>query len=157
MIDQKMRDLIIIRFLDAPRDRVWKAWTEPKLLEKWWGPKGVTNPTCELDARPGGVINIVMLAGDELGELKGRRWPMTGTVRKIVPPKKLVFDSQAIMNDKPILETLSTLILEDQDVKTKMMFHIVVKKTRPEAEGPLAGMEMGWNQSLDKLTDLLKI
>ena len=61
------RELTITRTFDAPRELVWKAWTDPKMLERWWGPRGVTNPTCEFDATKGGEIYIVMEAGKELG------------------------------------------------------------------------------------------
>ena len=67
MADELKKELTITRIFDAPRDLVWKAWTDQKILQKWWGPKGVTNPICEWDARLGGNIYIVMLAGKELG------------------------------------------------------------------------------------------
>ncbi len=59
------KELILTRILDAPRELVFKAWTDPKMLAEWWGPKGVTNPICEIDAKVGGKIHIVMLAGRE--------------------------------------------------------------------------------------------
>lgn len=148
---QNNKELTIIRVFNAPREKVFKAWTEPELVAKWWGPKGVTNPTCEWDARPGGVIDVVMLAGEELGDLKGSEWPMKGTFREVDPPNRLVYTSSAIMDNKPILECTNTVIFEEQDGKTKMILKIVVTKASPEAEGPLSGMEIGWNQSIDKL------
>jgi uncharacterized protein YndB with AHSA1/START domain len=48
------RQLVLTRVFDAPRELVFKAWTETERLKRWWGPKGFTNPVCELDARPGG-------------------------------------------------------------------------------------------------------
>lgn len=146
------KELIIERTLNAPRERVFKAWIDPVQVAAWWGPSGVTNPTCEIDPRPGGMIHIVMLAGKELGDLAGNEWPMTGVVKEIIEPEKFVFTTTAIMNDKPILETLNTITLEEYGDKTKMKLHILVTKETPEAAGPLSGMEMGWNQSLDKLT-----
>src|SRR6185312_11665543 len=107
---------------------------------KWWGPKGVTNPTCVWEAKPQGAIHIVMLAGKELGVLAGEEWPMTGTFEEVQEPEKLVFTGNVIMNDKPVLENRTTVILEETtDGKTKMTVHIVVTKTTPEAEGPLQG------------------
>jgi uncharacterized protein YndB with AHSA1/START domain len=134
---ENIRQLNIVREINAPREQVYKAWTDPELLKQWWGPNGVTNPVCELDLRPGGSINIVMLAGSELGDL--------------IPPSKLVYSSSAVLDGKPILDTTNTLTLEDHDGKTKMTLNITVTRTAPEAEGPLSGMEVGWNQSLDKL------
>jgi hypothetical protein len=53
-------EFIFERVLDAPPDRVFRAWTDPEGLARWWGPKGFTNPLCEVDARPGGAIRIHM-------------------------------------------------------------------------------------------------
>lgn len=149
------RELIIERTFDAPREKVWKAWTDQKELQKWWGPREFTNPTCEFDAREGGAINIVMLAGPKLGSMAGMEAPMTGTVKEIVPPERLVFTSAALLNGKPMLENLTTMTLEEVDGKTKMRLHVVVTMATPEAEGPLSGMKMGWTQSIDKLGEFL--
>ena len=149
------KELSLTRLFDAPRELVFKAWTDPKLLASWWGPRGVTNPICELDVRPHGQINIVMLAGEELGDLKGSRWPMKGVFQEIREPEKIVFTSTAIINDKPIIENLTTVMFEEYEGKTKLTLHVVVTKVTPEGEGPLSGMEMGWTQSLDKLAEFL--
>jgi uncharacterized protein YndB with AHSA1/START domain len=141
--------------LDAPVERVWRAWTAPAELQKWWGPRGVTNPTCEWEARPGGKINVVMLAGEELGPLKGQEWPMTGQFKEVVPHQKLVYTSNPVMAGKPIMESLCTVTFEAQGDQTKLTLQVVITEATPEAEGPLAGMAMGWNQSLDKLTESL--
>jgi len=155
MPEASKHDLLIIRVLDAPLERVWRAWTDPQELQKWWGPRGVTNPVCTWEARAGGKIDIVMLAGEELGNLKGSEWPMNGTFQEVTPPNKLVYTSSAIMNNKSIIESTNTVTLEEHDGKTKLTFHIVITKATPEAEGPLAGMETGWNQAIDKLTENL--
>lgn len=149
------RELTITRLLDAPLEAVWQAWTDPAKLKAWWGPRGVTNPTCVWEASPGGKINVVMLAGAELGELNGQEWPMTGIFQEVVPRQKLVYTSSAIMDGKPIIDTLSTVTFEAQGPKTKLTLHVVVTKAAPEAAMALSGMEMGWNQSLDKLTESL--
>lgn len=153
------KELTLTRVFDASLELVWKAWTDPKLLAQWWGPRGVTNPVCEFDKRKDGLIHIVMLAGDELGDLKGSKWPMKGVIREIVEPKRLVFTGAALKSDDEtlILENLNTVTLEEENGKTKMTLHIVVTKITPEAEGPLKGMEMGWTQSIDKLGEFLSI
>ena len=145
------RELTITRIFDAPRELVFKAWTDPKIIAKWWGPRGVTNPVCDLAARLGGSIHIVMLAGKDLGDLEGQKWPMKGIFNEIIPPKRIVFTSSAIEDEdgNPQLENKVTIMLEDFGGKTKMILHIVVTKAGPGTEGPLSGMEMGWNQSID--------
>jgi len=153
---EEHKELTLTRIYDTPREMVWKAWTDPKLVQQWWGPNGVTNPTCEWDATPGGNIHLVMLAGRELGPMAGQEWPMTGEFEQLQEPEKIVFTASAIMDDKEVLKHRTTVTLEEQDGKTKMTVHIVVIKTTPEAAGPLQGMEMGWNQQLDKLGESLK-
>jgi uncharacterized protein YndB with AHSA1/START domain len=150
-MEENTKELNIVREINAPTEQVFKAWTDPEILKKWWGPNGVTNSVRELDLKPNGLIDIVMLAGSELGDLEGSEWPMTGIFQEITPPTKLVYTSSAIIDGQPILDTLNTLILEDHEGKTKMTFNVKVTRTTPQAEGPLAGMEMGWNQSIDKL------
>jgi len=158
--NQPKKELTLVRMFDAPREKVFKAWTDEKLVQQWWGPNGVTNPVCEVDAKVDGLINIVMLAGEELGPAKGLKWPMTGKFVEIVEPEKIVFTAQAINNDKPFLETTNTVTFADEAGKTKMTVHIVVTKTYPEAgrmlEQALAGMEAGWNQQSDKLVKFVE-
>jgi uncharacterized protein YndB with AHSA1/START domain len=150
------KELTLTRIYDVPREKVWKYWTDPTLVQQWWGPDGVSIPTCVWEARPEGTINIVMLAGKELGPMAGQEWPMTGKFVDVQEPGKLVFSANAIMNDKPILEHLTTVTFEEKDGKTHMTVHIQVTMVTPEAAGPLSGMEMGWNQQLDKLGKSLR-
>lgn len=154
-MEETKKELTLTRTYDAPRDLVFKAWTDPKMVAQWWGPSGVTNPTCVWEARPGGNIHIVMLAGKDLGPFAGQEWPMTGKFETVEAPSKLVYTSNAIVDGKEVLQTLTTVTLEEKGGKTHMNVHIVVTKTTPEAQGPLQGMEMGWNQQLDKLGDFL--
>ena len=151
------RTVTIERVLNAPRDKVWKTWTDPEKLAKWWGPKGVTNPECQVDLRVGGTIYVVMLAGPELGPLSGQRWPMKGTFKEIVPNEKLVFENNAVAEDgTKLLEGETTVVLADADGgKTKLTLTTYAKGLVPQAPQMLAGMEMGWTQSIDKLTELL--
>lgn len=152
MADEK-KELVITRVFDAPLELVWKAWTDPMLLQKWWGPKWVTNPTCEWDAKPGGKINIVMLAGKEMGSFAGVKWPMRGTFREVIPQSRLVYTGEALDDVKDVMiESENTVEFEEMGGKTKMTLHIVITKSGgPRAEFALQGMEMGWNQSIEKL------
>jgi uncharacterized protein YndB with AHSA1/START domain len=151
------KDLKITRVFDAPRELVWKAWTDEKQIAKWWGPRGVTNPTCVWDAKPKGKISIIMLAGKELGNFAGQKWPMAGTFREVTPQSRIVFVSNALDDVKNILiESEVTVDLEELGKKTKLMLHIVVTKVDEErAAFALQGMEAGWTQSIDKLGEAL--
>ena len=145
------RELVITRIIDAPRDLVFKAWTDPKRVAQWWGPRYFTNPVCELDARPGGAILIHMRGPD------GVIYPMKGTFQEIMEPEKLVFTASALEEEEgnPLLESLTIVTFAEHEGKTKLTLHVVVTRAEPGAEGALAGMEEGWSQSLDKLTELL--
>lgn len=145
------RELVITRIFDAPRELVFKAWTDPKHLAQWWGPKGFTNPVCELDVRPGGAILIHMTGPD------GVVYPMKGVYREIVPPERLVFTDSAFEDEQgnPQLEGLTTVTFVEHEGKTKLTVHAVVVKSTPDVAAALEGMEEGWNQSLDKLAEHL--
>ncbi len=140
------QELTMTRAFEAPREVVFKAWTDPKHLKDWWGPKGFTTPVCEADPRPGGAIRIHMRGPD------GMVYPMRGEYREVVEPERLVFNSEPL-DDKgaPMFAVLHTLTFEKQGQKTKMTMHAQVIMATAKAPQYLAGMEMGWNQSLDRL------
>jgi uncharacterized protein YndB with AHSA1/START domain len=160
MADELKKELTITRIFDASRDLVWKAWTDQKILQKWWGPRGVTNPICEWDARPGGKIYIVMLAGKELGPAVGMKWPMKGTFKEVIPQSRLVFVGGALddvdRGSDTFFEHEVTVDFEDLGGKTKMNLHVVITKAEgPKAPAALQGMTEGWNQQIDKLSELV--
>jgi uncharacterized protein YndB with AHSA1/START domain len=143
--------LSITRTFDAPRALVFKAWTDPKMLARWWGPHQFTNPVCELDARPGGKIRIDM-RGPE-----GTIYPMTGVFHEIVEPERLVFSTTPLDdNGKPMFEVLNTIAFEDDGGKTKFTLQARVVKATAVAAQYLDGMEAGWTQSLERLEEILK-
>ncbi|MDE1925098.1 MAG: SRPBCC domain-containing protein [Patescibacteria group bacterium] len=150
------KEITITRLFDASRERVWKAWTDPERLSQWWGPRGVTNPVCEVDPRVGGAVHIVMLAGKELGALAGQRWPMQGTFLEVVEPERLDFENNAVAEDGTVmLEGETTVVLEDMGGKTRLTLTTRAKGMVPQAPQMLEGMEAGWTQSIDKLGELL--
>src|SRR5215471_20304438 len=144
------REITISRVFNAPRALVFKAWTNAQELAQWWGPKGFTNPVCEIDARVGGAIRIHMRSPD------GSVYPMRGEFREIVPPKRLVFTNIAVdAADKPIIEGLTTVTFTERGGKTMMTLHTRGRAVVDYAVGYLQGMEMGWTGSIDKLEALL--
>lgn len=144
----KMQELITTRIFDAPRDVVFRAWTDPERLKRWWGPKGFTNPVCEVDVRPGGAILIHMRAPD------GVVYPMTGVFREIVEPERLVFTSSALdSKGEPLFEVLNTVTLSEEGAKTRLTVHASVSKVKAQAAPHLAGMEQGWSETLDRLAE----
>jgi uncharacterized protein YndB with AHSA1/START domain len=145
------REVTLARVFDAPPQLVWKAWTEPRHMAQWWGPKGFTNPVCELDLRESGAIRIHMRGPD------GAVYPMTGSFEEIVPLERLVFTTVARdLDDNPLLEGKTTVTFEDVGGKTKLTIYSRAVGIAPVAPQMLAGMEMGWTQSLDKLAELVE-
>ena len=140
----------LTRVFDAPRELVWRAWTDPKHMAQWFGPRAFTSSVPELDVRVGGSLRIVMHGCD------GNDYPMKGVFREVVPPSRLVFTNIAIDNDgNHLLEGETTVTLEDEGGKTKLTLHTYAKGLVPMAPQMLAGMEAGWSQSLDKLGEML--
>jgi uncharacterized protein YndB with AHSA1/START domain len=146
-----IKELTITRILNAPRELIFKMWTDPKHLAQWWGPNGFSAPVCEADARPGGKIRIHM---DH--PAFPNHW-MTGTFIEVVEPEKLVFTTKALENEEGVapLENINTITFEDVNGKTRLTVHAAVTKATPEMAFALNGMDEGWKQSLDKLTNYL--
>src|SRR5256884_9836149 len=152
------RELVIVRVFDAPRARVWKAWTEPERLKRWWGPRTFTAPVAKIDLRVGGAFLYCMRQAD------GKDIWGTGVYREIVPLKRIVYtDSFAdekgnvgpatyyrMSRDFP-LEMQVTVTFEDQDGKTKLTLHHVGIPAGPDRDGA----NQGWNESLDQLAEML--
>jgi uncharacterized protein YndB with AHSA1/START domain len=147
----KEKELVLKRVFNAPRERVWKAWTDPRRLAQWWGPAGFTNPVCEADVRPGGAIRIDMRGPD------GTVYPMTGVYREVVAPERLVFTASALdEKGRPLFEVLNTVTFAKQGGKTLLTVRAQVVNKTAGADAYLEGMEAGWSQSLVRLEALLK-
>jgi len=140
------RVLVIERSFDAPRALVFKAWSEPEHLVRWWGPAGYTLPSCELDCRPGGVFRCVMRSPE------GNETRLQCEFREVSAPERLVFTWAWLDEDGTLKhETLVTLNFEEQGEKTKLTLHQEVFESvsaRDMHEG-------GWTGCLDSLGDYL--
>ena len=157
MVDQKTsiaqmneRTVNIVRVFDAPRALVWQAWTDPKMMAQWFGPRGFTASVPELDVRVGGTLRIVMHGPD------GNDYPMKGVFREVVPPERLVFSNIAVDQDgNHLLEDETIVTFAEHGGKTTLTLKTHAVGRVPIAPQLLAGMEAGWSQSLDKLQALL--
>lgn len=156
------RDIIITRVFDAPRELVWKAWTDPDSLKKWWGPKDFTAPHVSIDFRVGGRY-LFCMRGPGLDGVTRDFWT-TGVYREIVPMERIVStDSFAdekgnvvpashygMTGDWP-MELTVELTFEEIGGKTSMTLrHAGIP------EEMIKDCEAGWNESFDKLTESLK-
>ncbi|ELY97606.1 activator of Hsp90 ATPase 1 family protein [Natrialba chahannaoensis JCM 10990] len=145
-------DTTIHRTFDAPRDRVFAAWTEPDQLEQWWGPTGFTVPNCEVDLRPGGTFRIDMEAPD------GTVYPDEGVYRAIDEPSRLEYTSMAFHDEdgEPQLEVDTVVTFEERGGdETELVVEASVVRATPEIAEHIDGMAEGYDQSFEKLDALL--
>jgi uncharacterized protein YndB with AHSA1/START domain len=153
----------ITRVFDAPREQVWKAWTEAERLKRWWGPKGFTVHTCKVDLRPGGVFLYGMKSPDG-ADMWGKF-----VYRKIEAPKRLEFivsfsDPKGGVTRHPSSpgwprEILSKVSFDEQGGKTKVTVqwspHNATDEERKTFDEGRASMQQGWTGTLDQLSAYL--
>lgn len=159
-----MSPFVITRVFDAPRDKVWQAWTEAERLKQWWGPKGFKVHTCKVDLRPGGIFLYGMTAPDG-SQVWGKF-----TYREISAPAKLVFivsfsDPEGGVTRHPgiedwPLETLSTVLFEEQGGKTKVTVqwlpHEATEAERRAFDEGRDSMKQGWGGTFDQFAAYLR-
>jgi uncharacterized protein YndB with AHSA1/START domain len=153
-------DLVLSREFQAPRALVWQAWTEPAHLARWWGPHRYMAPRVEIDLRPGGAVRIDMQGPD------GQIIPVEGVIEVLRAPEELVFTTSrychvdVVDSPMPPGNTISRVphrvTFEALGARTRVTLRADVVGTTAAA-GPLSGMREGWNQSLDRLADLLQV
>lgn len=141
-----MVEFTIVRVFDAPREAVWRAWTEPEQFAQWFGPRGISTPVDKLhmDLRPGGAASLVMV-----DDASGQEYPNTGTYLEVVPPERLVWADDG-MPDGSGAGTV-TVTLRDLGDKTELTLHAVSEFT----DTMRAQAETGWGSTFDKLAELL--
>jgi len=154
------RDLVVTRVFAAPVDLVWKAWTDPEYVMRWWGPDHFTSPSAKMDFREGGTSVVCMRAPKDFG---GQDMYSTWVYQKIVPLKRIEFiQNLADKDGNPIdpanlglpsefpRDTLTIVTFKDLDNgKTEMT---VTEYGMPAADTEMGrNAELGLNQSLDKM------
>lgn len=140
----------IARVFAAPRTLVWQAWTDPKMLGQWFGPRGFTNSVPQWELRVGGALRIVMHGPG------GNDYPMKGVFTEVKAPERLVFTNVPVDKDgNHLMEGETIVTLTEQGGKTTLTVKSHMVGLVPVATQMLAGMEAGWTQSIDKLEELL--
>jgi uncharacterized protein YndB with AHSA1/START domain len=146
--------MTITRVFDAPRELVWKAWTDPKYVMQWWGPKGFTSPTCKIDFRVGGKFLCSMKSPD------GQEFYNAGEYHEIIPHEKIVSsmyfaDAQGNKVEPEVYGIEHEAIPDARDValfedlgngQTKLTF--IGNETMESARE--SGQAEGWDQVLEK-------
>ncbi len=135
------------RVLDAPRELVWKVWTDPKHLAQWWGPDGFRTTTSAYECKPGGVWRFVMHGPD------GRDYENRITFEDVEPPKRLVYRHGGEDDVEPV-QFRTTVTFEDLGGKTRLsmrgVFPSAAERDRVIKE---YGADKGMIQTLSRLSD----
>jgi uncharacterized protein YndB with AHSA1/START domain len=142
------QEITITRVVDAPRELVWKAWTEREHLARWWGPAGWTNPleTITMDVRPGGTFRVTSISDED-----GSRMTSDGVYREVVAPERLVIaePAEGAWHEGAVSVAVFNAL---DDGRTEIVLHSTIQTTdemRAPAEAGMAG-------SLDRLAEHLE-
>ena len=145
------RELMLTRLIDAPREKVYRAWTDASLLKQWFAPLPYTTPVAELDVRPGGSAFIVMRGPD------GKDLPNHGVYLEVVPNQRLVSTDAYTKAWEPSEKPFMTLILtfEDEGGKTRYTARVRHWSVEDRETHEKMGFHQGWGQCADQLTALV--
>jgi uncharacterized protein YndB with AHSA1/START domain len=145
------RELTLERIIDAPREKVFKAWTDPELMKQWFAPKPYTTPIVEVDVRPGGSAYIVMRGPD------GKDLPNRGVYLEVVPNEKLVSTDAYVKAWEPSEKPFMTLILtfEDEGGKTRYTARVRHWTVADREAHEKMGFHGGWSLCTDQLEALV--
>lgn len=142
---QPLHTLRLVRVFQAPRERVWRAWTDPGQMKHWFGPRGFTTPSIELDLRPGGRYRIAMQPPE------GGVFHLNGVFREVVPPERLVYTFQWEKAGWDYPETLVTAEFRERDGATELVLtheRFPEEKMRDDHGG-------GWSSCLERFAEFL--
>lgn len=143
------RTLTMTQRYKAPRDLVWRAWTEPDHVAAWWGPFGPKDTSCDIEAAVGGVFHVAMRAPG------GTAHPSRGVIRECAPPEKLVIEGDADAPDAcgaglPPRAVVTVLFEEDGD-GTKLTLRAEFPSAKALADADAGGYSASWSKTLDAL------
>jgi uncharacterized protein YndB with AHSA1/START domain len=146
------RELTLTRLIDAPRDTLFRAWTEPDLLKQWFTPRPWTTPVVETDVRPGGASYILMRGPD------GNEFPNRGVYLEVVKDRKLVFTDAYTEAWQPSGKPFMTAVLtfEDEGGKTRYTARVHHWNEADRESHEKMGFHEGWGKATDQLEALVK-
>ena len=145
------RELVLTRLIDAPREKLYRAWTDASLLKQWFAPLPYTTPVAELDVRPGGANLIVMRGPD------GKDLPNRGVYLEVVPNQRLVFTDAYVKAWEPADKPFMTVILtfEAEGGKTRYTARVRHWTVADRETHEKMGFHQGWGICADQLTALV--
>jgi uncharacterized protein YndB with AHSA1/START domain len=141
------REVTITRVFDAPRGLVWKEWTEPERLARWWGPRGWNTSVegIEMDVRPGGALRVISVSDED-----GAEMATEGVYREVVEPARLVFEEAA--EGAWHEGAVTTVTFADLgDGKTKMVFRSTIRTTAEGLDTAAAGLSGAFDRLATRL------
>ena len=147
------RELVLARIIDAPRENVYRCWTEPQLVTQWFAPKPWTTPRAEIDVRPGGSSLIVMRGPD------GDEFPNPGVILEVEPGRRLVFTDAYTSAWEPSAKPFMTLALtfdEEGEGKTRYIARAKHWSVADREQHEKMGFHEGWGICADQLEELAK-
>jgi len=144
-------ELVLTRLIDAPRELLYRAWTDAEMLKQWFAPLPYTTPHAELDVRPGGS-NLVVMAGPD-----GHEMPNRGVYLEVVPNEKIVFTDAFVSAWVPSPKPFMTVILTFADEAGKTRYTARVRHWTAEDRETheKMGFHQGWGICADQLTALV--
>lgn len=145
------RELVLTRLIDAPPEKLYRAWTEPALLKQWFCPKPWTVASAELDVRAGGTSSIVMRSPD------GEEFPNQGIYLEVVPNQRLVFTDAYTSAWEPSAKPFMTGIITftPEDGKTRYTARVLHWSAADRQTHEEMGFHEGWGKATDQLVELV--
>jgi uncharacterized protein YndB with AHSA1/START domain len=145
------RELVLTRIIDAPRENLFRAWTDADLLKQWFAPLPFTTPVVEVDLRPGGSNLIVMR------DPSGNEYPNRGVYLEIVKNERIVFTDAFIKAWEPSEKPFMTATVTFEDLgggKTKYTARALHWTVADREAHEKIGFHEGWGQCADQLAKL---
>jgi uncharacterized protein YndB with AHSA1/START domain len=146
------RDLVLTRVINAPREKVFSAWTNPELLKQWFAPAPWTTPVVETDVRPGGSSLVVMRGRD------GNEFPNRGVYLEVVKNERLVFTDAFTKAWEPSEKPFMTVVLtfEEQAGSTKYTVRVRHWTVADREAHEKMGFHQGWPMCTEQLAALVE-
>jgi uncharacterized protein YndB with AHSA1/START domain len=144
------RELMLTRLIDAPRETLFRCWTEPALIKQWFAPLPWTTPHAEMDVRPGGATLVVMRGPD------GNEFPNPGVILEVVKNEKLVFTDAYTSAWEPSAKPFMTAIITfaDEAGKTRYTARVLHWTAADRKAHEDMGFHQGWGLCTDQLAAL---
>lgn len=145
-------ELTLTRFIDAPRQALWRCWTEPELIKQWFTPRPWTTPVVEVDVRPGGASHMIFRGPD------GEEFPNRGIYLEVVPGERLVFTDAYTEGWMPSAKPFMTAIISfaDEQGGTRYSARVLHWSAEDRARHEEMGFHDGWGKATDQLAEVAR-